>query len=93
MADDLKQRIEKWFGDHFVAWYNAHHDSAFSFDAHLDPPEPDRRYLDGDRELYVEVTGSHYDQEDARFLGMNARQLPNAPQQWSSLKADGAEGA
>ena len=90
LTDGLKERIERWAGDEFIAWYNAQHGTQFQFVNHAAPPRADLVYFDGSVELPIEITGTFYGQDGAKFEGMNARGLPDAPDGWSSLKADGS---
>jgi len=88
-ADDLKERMERWVGDQFVAWRNDVFGTNFTFSRLGTPPAADVEYVDGTSILHVEVTGTYNDEDAARFENMNARGLPNAPDGWSSLKNDG----
>ena len=89
MQNDPKKRVERWAGDRFFDWYNSSHRTQFRFDHDAEPPDADLCYVDGERQLHVEVTGAFYDQDAARFEGMNLRGRRDAPDGWSSLKAGG----
>ena len=89
MPDDLKETTERCVSDDFVRWRNARRGTTFTFSRHGSPPSADVEYTDGSGTLDIEVTGAHYDQDGARFENMNARDLPDAPEGWSSIKDDG----
>jgi hypothetical protein len=89
MNNSLKERVEKAAGDIFVDWCNDRFGTHYAFSEHLPPPEPDALYVDGDRRLYVEATEVTYDQDAARFEGMNRAGRSDAPNAWSSLKPGG----
>ena len=90
MTNGFKEQIERWAGDHFIAWYNRQHGTRFQFDDHAAPPHADLVYSNGTAALPIEITGTFYGQDGARFEGMNAQDLPDAPNGWSSLKSDGS---
>jgi hypothetical protein len=89
VPDDLKEQLERWAGDQFIEWRNENRGGHHAFRRHGQPPDADLEYTDGTESIHIEVTGSYYGDDGARFENMNARELRDAPQGWSSMKADG----
>jgi len=87
--DDYQQQFERKVGDSFITWYNESIGSFFIFCARPDDA-PDLKYKDGDVVLMLEVTSSYYDNNDAKLLWQNFRQLPHAPKGWGGKNMDEA---
>ncbi len=70
MPGTLKERVERWAGDQFVAWFNDRNATQYAFQRHASPPEADLIYSDGNAILSVEVTGAGLTPDSLDTLGL-----------------------
>ena len=82
--DDVKEQHERAVGDVFIAAFNKQEGVQYVFDR-MGGEAPDLVYRDGDSEICLEVTGCYYDANHARFVWMNARNLPHAADGWGGV--------
>jgi hypothetical protein len=85
--DALQEQHERAVGDAFVDWYKKQIGTSFVYSAH-GTEKPDLVYTDGAKELPLEVTVAYYDAGHATMLWKNARDVPGAPDSWSSRRPD-----
>lgn len=85
--DTIQEKHERAVGDAFVDWYNKINGTSYKYYARGAEP-PDLIYRCGTEELLLEITVAYYDAGQARMLWQNARNLPGAPDSWSSKSPD-----
>ena len=85
--DAVQQKHERAVGEAFVAWYNGVSRMSYEFHVHGSDP-PDLIYRNGSQELLLEITAGYYDAAHATMLWQNAREVPGAPDSWSSKGPD-----
>lgn len=82
--DSVQIQHEQAVGDELIAWLNARYHSR----SHREREAPDLVYVNGSRQLRVEVVGAYYDSAHAKLLWGAARSLPDNPRSWSGINFD-----
>lgn len=85
--DTIQEKHERAVGDAFIDWYNERMGTAYAYYAR-GTDAPDLIYKDGSMELLLEITVAYYDAGHATMLWQNARDLPGAPDLWSTKSPD-----
>jgi hypothetical protein len=88
-VDSIQERHERAVGDALIGWLNRREGRSLSFMRRGDDA-PDLIYREGFDDLGLEIVGAYYDQDDATLLWQNARNVPNAPTEWSGVNFDSA---
>ena len=85
--DTIQEKLERAVVNAFVDRYNNLTGASYEYYARGTDP-PDLVYRCGTNELLLEVTVAYYDTGHATMLWQNARNLPDAPDLWSSKSPD-----
>lgn len=85
--DTIQEEHERGVGDAFLDWYNQRMGTSYKYNAR-GVDAPDLIYRDGAKELLLEITVAYYDAGHATMLWQNARDLPDAPDSWSTKSPD-----
>lgn len=81
--EELQEKQERWVGDTFVNLCQQYHDYRFKCRA---DEAPDLVYENSSgNEVRFEITSAYYDNADAKFRWLNAREKPDAPTTWSGV--------
>jgi len=84
-----KDMHERAVAERFIDCYNQRHGTAYTYHYRTrGANRPDFIYLDGSREMLLEVTGAYYDDKHAETLWQSARDEPGAAQEWKSEEPD-----
>ena len=85
--DTIQGKHERAVGDAFIDWYNERMGTSYAYNAR-GTDVPDLIYKDDSKELLLEITVAYYDAGHATMLWQNARDLPGAPDSWSTKSPD-----
>lgn len=85
--DTIQEKHERAVGDAFVDWHNKVKGTSYEYCARGADP-PDLIYRHGAEELFLEITVAYYDARHATMLWQNVRDVPDAPESWSSKSPD-----
>src|SRR5262245_5335613 len=85
--DLVQEQHERAVGDAFIDWYNAQNGTNYVYGGRGSDP-PDLIYQAGTNQLFIEIAGSYYDEDNARMLWQHARNVPGAPGMWRGVRPD-----